>query len=252
MRRRRQPASTSHERWLVSYADFITLLFAFFTTMYAISNVDSGKLEEAASSMQAAFSAPGQGTPASAQVGALDYDGGRSMLTEPGTSGKVLEALTDVRARLDGRLSQQVAAGVVDLSMDPRGLVVSMQEAGSFSTGSAELSDSARTILNEIGATLLGIDNFVRVEGHTDDVPIETARFRSNWDLSTSRATAVVRFLSEEVSLPATRLSASGYGEFRPRVPNTSPENRSINRRVDLIILNPATSAAEEPRMMTP
>ncbi len=252
MRRRRHDPPTSHERWLVSYADFITLLFAFFTTMYAISTVDSRKLEEAASSMQAAFSDAGETTPTSNQIGALDYDGGRSLLTDPGTAGKVLEALTDVRSRLDGRLSQQVAAGVVDLSMDPRGLVVSMQEAGSFSTGSADLSASAQTILTEIGATLRDIDNFVRVEGHTDDVPIETARFRSNWDLSTSRATAVVRFLSEQVALPATRLSASGYGEFRPRVPNDSPSNRAINRRVDLIILNPATSAAEEPRLATP
>lgn len=236
----------------MSYADFITLLFAFFTTMYAISTVDTKKLEEAATSMQTAFSTAGDDTPTSEQIGALDYDGGRSLLTDPGTSGKVLEALTDVRARLDGRLAPQVAAGVVNLSMDPRGLVVSMQEAGSFATGSADLSEGARTILNEIGGTLLDIDNFVRVEGHTDDVPIETARFRSNWDLSTSRATAVVRFLSEQVALPATRLSASGYGEFRPLVPNDGPENRALNRRVDLIILNPATSAAEEPRLVTP
>lgn len=248
MRRRRTPPPPSHERWLVSYADFITLLFAFFTTMYAISTVDGQKLEKAASSMQAAFSPAGETNPASDLPGALDYDGGRSLLTEPGTSGKVLE-LTDVRARLDGRLAKEVAAGHVDLSMDPRGLVVSMQEAGSFQAGSAELSDPARTMLREVGATLRDIDNFVRVEGHTDDIPIETARFRSNWDLSTARATAVVRFLAGEVSLPATRLSASGYGEFRPRVANDTPQNRARNRRVDLIVLNPATSAAEESRL---
>ncbi|MFN8061666.1 MAG: flagellar motor protein MotB [Vicinamibacterales bacterium] len=248
-RRRKSTPHVNHERWLVSYADFITLLFAFFTMMYAVSTVDADKFKSAASSVQAAFSSAGQTEAQPSPVGALEHPDGRSMLTDPGTAGKVLENLTDVRARLDGRLTKQIDEGVVELLDDPRGLVVSMQEAGSFTTGSADLSNEAMSILTGVAESLGTIDNFVRVEGHTDDVPIRSGRFSSNWDLSTARATIVVRYLTERAGLRADRLSAAGFAEFRPRVPNDSAAGRAANRRVDLVILNPATSQAEEPRL---
>jgi chemotaxis protein MotB len=247
-RKRARLPPFSHERWLVSYADFITLLFAFFTTMYAISTVDAEKLQNAASSMQTAFSSSAA-PPVAGGAGVLPGGGGQSVVESASGAGRVLKDLADVRIDLESRLSREVGAGLVDLVSDPRGLVVSMREGGSFATGSAALSTSAESVLLNVADSVRGIDNLVRVEGHTDDVPIRTTQYASNWDLSAARATNVVRFLAERAGVPPARLSAAGYGEFRPRGPNDSAERRAQNRRVDLVILNPATSRAEEPRL---
>lgn len=220
-----QPVA-SHERWLVSYADFMTLLFAFFTTMYAISTVDARKLSSMVDSMQHAFDSRGV-----------------QMAEAP--------ALTTAQREraLEKRLRDRLAGSAVEVEIDHRGIVVSLHEAGSFATGSADLSAVARDVLDRLAATL-GRNNAMtlRVEGHTDDVPIQTGRFRSNWELSTARATSVVTHLVQQAGIEPRRLSAAGYGEFHPRVANASAADRARNRRVDIVILNEATVATEEPR----
>ena len=250
MRKRRRSAASpvSHERWLVSYADFITLLFAFFTTMYAISTVDAKKLTSVVASMQTAFASEGASArgsggmpqklvlPAPQQRGQAPRAGGE----QPGIN------VQEVKARLRVRLAAQVESGLVDVELDPRGLVVSIREAGSFSTGRADLSPVAETVLAELAQALLEVGNAVRVEGHTDDVPIHNDRFASNWELSTARATGVVAYLLRQGVQPE-RLSAAGYGEFHPREPNDSDDDRARNRRVDVVVLNPVTQAREEP-----
>ena len=153
-----------------------------------------------------------------------------------------------MKARLAERLKLQIAGGQVGLEVDPRGLVVSIREAGTFGVGSADLSDAARSVLGEVADALADVDHPVRIEGHTDDVPIRTAKYKSNWELSTARATNVVSFFVEDRGLPPSRFSAAGYGEFRPRAANTTGANRAANRRVDIVILNDATRSAEEPR----
>jgi chemotaxis protein MotB len=228
----------NHERWLVSYADFITLLFAFFTTMYAISTVDAQKLSKMVSSMQVALG--NEVTPAASTPAAEPKRPGAA--TSPAH-----QVLVELRTQLAERLRRQIDTGNVALEVDPRGLVVSIREAGSFTIGSADLSDGARGLLTEIGGPIKELSNPIRVEGHTDDVPIHTARFNSNWDLSTARATSVIKFLVETVGLDASRLSAAGYGEFKPRTANNDEATRAQNRRVDLVILNAATQQAEEP-----
>jgi chemotaxis protein MotB len=238
----------SHERWLVSYADFITLLFAFFTTMYAISTVDARKLNSMVASMQTAFASDGassRGNGGMPQRLLLPAPPQRGQATRTGADQAGL-SVKDVNERLRDRLSSQVASGLVDLQLDPRGLVVSIREAGTFSTGKADLSPGAEAILAELAAALLEVGNSVRVEGHTDDVPIHNERFASNWELSTARATGVVACLLQE-GVPPERLSAAGYGEFHPRDPNDSDANRARNRRVDVVVLNPVTQAREEP-----
>ncbi len=229
----------------MSYADFITLLFAFFTTMYAISTIDARKLTAVVDSMQAAF--------AKGDVPALPQRIGTG--TSPGLSRATLTAgdpqapsvpVREVQDRLESRLGQQLTEGLVDLEVDPRGLVISIREAGSFATGSADLSIAARGLLHEVAGSLHEVGNLVRVEGHTDDVPIHTARYASNWDLSTARATVVVAYFVEAGIWP-TRLSAAGYAEFHPREPNDSEANRARNRRVDIVVLNPVTVEREEP-----
>lgn len=253
-RRRRRDPPPSHERWLVSYADFITLLFAFFTTMYAISTVDARKLSAVVGSMQAAFATgdteqrtrkPGGPGGQSPELGPEDDSAtARPRVVD---SGFPPVALPELQADLSALLSLQIREGAVELLRDPRGLVVSLREAGTFGTGSADLSAAAQSVLRTLASELATTGNNVRVEGHTDDVPIHTDRYRSNWELSTTRATNVVAFLAGAGVAPG-RLSASGYGEFRPRAPNDSDANRARNRRVDIVILNAMTSAREEPR----
>jgi chemotaxis protein MotB len=233
----------NHDRWLVSYSDFITLLFAVFATMYALSAVDAKKFAEIAKSLQQAFQG---GIPAKANrqlLVAKPHDPKLGKTTGPGGS----IGLGEVREQLTKRLAEAIAANQVAIELDPRGLVISIREAGAFAAASADLSDSAQDILGAVGDALSGIANHVRIEGHTDDVPIHTERYASNWELSTSRATTVVRFLLIRSGLPPERFSAAGYAEYYPRVPNTSPENRARNRRVDIIILTPSTQSSEEP-----
>jgi chemotaxis protein MotB len=241
--RGRRPAVDSHinrERWLVSYADFITLLFAFFTTMYAISTVDNQKLSDMVESMQTAFDAkkfdpskmpPPKNTPRATNVPPLDHPG----------------ELEELKKRLSQRLESQITGGQVGLEVDPRGLVITIREAGVFQIGSADLSPAARAVLREVADAMQDVQNPVRVEGHTDDVPIHTSRFSSNWELSTARATTVIAFFVQERGLSPTRFSAAGYAEFHPRVASNSADARAQNRRVDIVILNEQTRKAEEP-----
>lgn len=252
MKRRRKPEPhLSHERWLVSYADFITLLFAFFTTMYAISTVDSQKLNQMVESMQAAFtkgSSPvgGAGGGSESGVGPARIPAPPRTWTPPASGQKDEASVEEVRARLAMELDQQIDQGLVQIEIDPRGLVVSIREAGSFATGRADLSAVAQALLVSVAAGLRDVGNFVRVEGHTDNVPIHTDRFRSNWELSTARATNVVAFFLDQ-GLEPGRLSAAGYAEYHPRVPNDADSNRARNRRIDVVVLNPQTSRREEP-----
>jgi chemotaxis protein MotB len=237
----------------VSYADFITLLFAFFTTMYAISTVDARKLGAMVDSMQTAF-ANGD-VPAPTRRGGGPGGGGERLVPGPETVaparpvivGPALPAvmLAELQSTLSEQLASQIRDGSVEVLRDPRGLVVSLREAGAFATGSADLSLAAQAVLGSVSQSLSEVGNSLRVEGHTDDVPIHTERYRSNWELSTSRATNVVAFLLAQ-GVDPVRLSAAGYGEFHPRAANDGPLNRSRNRRVDIVILN-AQAQREEP-----
>ncbi len=239
-RRRRDAEPVSHERWLISYADFITLLFAFFVTMYSISTVDQKKLEKAVAAFHGAFAEwqpdsalPLPGIPGRDDTFGADYLAGQG-------------PLPDVQRRLQGRLDA-MGETRVDLTLDPRGLVISVREAASFAVGKADLDAEAERLFHEIGVTLAEVPNAVRVEGHTDDVPIRTPRYASNWELSTARATSVVAYFVQQVGLSSDRLSAAGYAEFHPQVPNESEQARARNRRVDVVVLNPQTREREEP-----
>jgi chemotaxis protein MotB len=214
------------DRWLLSYADFVTLLLAFFVTMYAISTVDAKKLAPAVSSIRVAFD------------GDIPRDGpvpvreGGSLVAPVKTN--QLEA---VQKELSFRLDDAIKAGRVELIRDPRGLVVSLPESATFPPASTEVTDGALELIARITAVVQAQPIRLTIEGHTDDVPIHTRMFRSNWELSTARASAVIAFLVENLGADPARLSAAGYGEYHPRVPNDSPENRARNRRVDIVIL---------------
>jgi chemotaxis protein MotB len=229
----------SHERWLVSYADFMTLLFAFFAMMYAISSVDAHKLAQVAGGLQAAFDDSAR---------SRSLAGGNGVLPEKGprVAAPPLDAAA-FSAHVARELATELLAHQIEITLESRGLVLSIPEAGTFAVGSDELSEAARTLIGRVATTIANTPNSIRVEGHTDDVPIHTQRFSSNWDLSTARATRVVEFLSAQVGIAPTRLSAAGYGEFHPRVANEGAAGRARNRRVDIVVLNDSTSTAEEP-----
>ena len=221
---KRHHGGTSRDRWLVSYADFMTLLFAFFTTLYAMSSVDNGKYLSVAAGLHEAFDRKDS---VPLKPGVL-----------PGGQALLVQDQNNARAIIERDMAEELRNGRMELLEDARGLVLSIPEASAFPPGSAELSDAAKDAVTRLAASLRPTSSGLLIEGHTDDTPMHSARFASNWELSTARATAVVQWLSEQEHFPPGRLSAAGYGEFRPRVPNESAFARARNRRVDIVIQN--------------
>jgi chemotaxis protein MotB len=235
-RQRRRP---SHDRWLIPYADFVTLLFAFFTALYAVTSVDATRLPSMAEGVREAIGMAARGEPGSAEPAA-------DAAPTPPEAVPTPPAPADVRAAIERELGEDLAAGRLEMAEDRRGLVLAIPEAFSFDTGRASLSEQASSLMARVAGVLKTLPNAVRVEGHTDNTPIHTVRFTSNWELSTARATEVVAFFVQS-GLSADRLSAAGYSEYHPRASNDSTEGRARNRRVDIVILNAATRNSEEP-----
>jgi chemotaxis protein MotB len=227
------PRHPNHDRWLVSYADFITLLFAFFVVMYSAAQLDKRRAGQLATAIQTAFQQYGSLPPKPADVGGLAQEGVPSLLpignTEP-------EDFSILRKRVESALAGEIAAGDVAVRLTPEGLVISLREIGFFDSGSADIRPSSLAAFRRLATVLQSADTDLRIEGHTDNVPIHNARFASNWDLSTARATATIRLLIAGYNFAPGRLSASGYAEFCPVASNDSPEGRAMNRRVDIVI----------------
>jgi chemotaxis protein MotB len=251
MSKKKHPEHVNHERWLVSYADFITLLFAFFVVLFASSQSDKKKQVKLSVAMQSAFTPLGafeahsKIPPLSDVSGAAVSDAAPAALNPPIPSTH-LETPEETQRRLTKFLAQQVAAGnirpgSITMRITPDGLVISLHEAGFFPSGSAEVRTASIPVLSLLAATLPA--GPLRVEGHTDNVPIHTAQFATNWELSTARATAIARLLLEHGPIDPVNLSAAGYAEFHPVASNATEDGRTQNRRVDIILLrHPAAS----------
>ncbi len=244
-------------RWLVTYADMITLLLALFIMLYAISTLDIQRFKALVEEFQSLFAGGGGVSVISGGRGILRLGAPESNkpLVVPLLPGKKPE-MHDEEEALERYIERKGLEQKILVHRQERGLVVSLLTDGIFfERGSAELSEEARKVLREIAPVLISSQRLIRVEGHTCDLPIRTPRFGSNWELSVARATAVVRFLIA-CGVPPSRLSAVGYGEYRPLVPNTSEENRRLNRRVDIVLLTEAAKKAEPlyapPKGVTP
>jgi chemotaxis protein MotB len=257
-RKRKHPEHVNHERWLVSYADFITLLFAFFTTLYAISTVDQRKAGKLMYSMRTAFNmeffkgVPGTGSTSLVTIvetlaNALPAD--KSAVAGPGEGqgGPGKDRMAALSRKLGELSVDPMLRGKIQIRMEARGLVVSLAEAGFFASGSAGVRADAVEPLLALARTFDDQGFRVTVEGHTDNVPVRNGKFSSNWELSTARASTVIALLIEKGGIPPTRLSAAGYGEFKPVGPNDSDEGRARNRRVDIVI-SPATTDVDASR----
>lgn len=238
--RRPRRGGPSRDRWLIPYADLVTLLFAFFTALYAVTSVDASRVSHIADSVRAAV-----GTPAVIAPPTPDTRETEPPETEAAPAPPPRD--DDVRQVIERGLAEELQSARLELFEDRRGLVLAVPEAGAFDTGSADLTPLARALMQRIGVVLAELPHAIRVEGHTDDTPIRTTRFGSNWDLSTARATTVVAFFVEQGAIAADRLSAAGYSQYRPRASNDTLGGRARNRRVDVVVLNVATAAAEEP-----
>lgn len=250
-RKKKHPEHVNHERWLVSYADFMTLLFAFFVVMFAVSQVDSKKVGRFTESFSKAvgidlFPSPGSGLLPGGGVPIPQSDA-PPLTADEGALPKELEEIKWQLA--DMRKKAELPSGLSVLQRRNE-IVIRLSEHVSFSAGDDTLKTRAleaiRAIAKELGPRRVDI----RIEGHTDNRPIHTARFRSNWDLSTSRAATVVAVLADAGIRP-DRLSAAGYGEFHPVAANTTEEGRTQNRRVDIVV-SAVTLPAEETRTDAP
>ena len=261
MKPKKHKAHPNHERWLVSYADFITLMFAFFVVMYATSKADVKKQIQLAYSIDAAFRTLGlfQQNPTKNGAAGLAHNQEGPvtririnviMDDELMAPPAVKIDLEKLQERLSGILSNQIAEHFVSMRIGRDGLVISLREAGFYDSGSAEVHRSSLPILNKIATALATTPYDIRIEGHTDNVPIHTEQFDSNWELSTTRATRLTRIFVANNFAPY-RMEASGYAEFHPVATNTTAEGRSQNRRIDIIVL-PRTSPHPELQIPQP
>ncbi|MGB0065823.1 MAG: flagellar motor protein MotB [Terracidiphilus sp.] len=231
-----QRSRVSHDRWLVSYADFITLLFAFFVVLFAFARADQKKQVQVAQAVNHALNSMG-GLARSDSKTDADAQPAKPTGEELLSPMQVKYDLGRIRHDLSLALAKEIANKTVALEMGRDGLVISLREAGFFDTGSAlpkpETVPTLRVIADRLGATPYDL----RVEGHTDNVPIHTAQFESNWELSSARATHIARLFLEMNALPPDRISAAGYAEFHPVASNDTAAGRAENRRVDLVVL---------------
>jgi chemotaxis protein MotB len=212
LHRRLRPST---DRWLVSYADFVTLLFALFVVLFAVARSERASAKQLADSFKKAISnrpAPAPPPPAN--------------------------ELTSAFERLEKQLAPEIAAGKMKVAMETRGVVISLREGAFFASGSDGLSPSAYQPMAKVAAVIHDLPNAVRLEGHTDSVPIQNGRFHSNWELSAARSIAALSYFASKFGISADRFSISGYADNLPVADNQSPDGRAQNRRVDVVIVS--------------
>jgi chemotaxis protein MotB len=271
-RRKRRSSHSNHERWLVSYADFITLLFAFFVVLYASSQVDKKKVGKLAFAIQAAFQEMGafQGSAATTPadvVNPISFGTAQAINSTERTAslgwiashpdasldpGLEVGDLAELQTELGTALASEIKRKEIAMHREPDGLVISLREAGFFESGSAQMKSASQTAFDRIAGMLRERDYRLRIEGHTDNAPIHTSQFPSNWELSTSRATEIVRLLIVREGFGPARLSAAGYAEYYPVATNLTTEGRAMNRRVDIVILGNAWTVTPIAQAATP
>ena len=242
-RRKKHEEHENHERWLVSYADFITLLFAFFTVLYATSQADLDKQKEFQDSFKKNFASlmsSGTGGQGDDATGFTTFKKNSvihpQMDTFPPRGAGPAEIQNYVERKIDEKLKSGDRESIADLRHDAVGVHIQLAANKLFTAGSAELDSSATAALEEIGNLLKESGRKIIVEGHTDDEPIRNERYPSNWELSAARATKIVRYLMARHRIPGKSLTAIAYADQRPVVANDSAEHRARNRRIEILI----------------
>lgn len=245
MARRRVAARENHERWLVSYADFITLLFAFFVVMFATAQKDKEKQKMVAEAVREAMAhdqisevISGMLSYKRRPAGARADQRGLRLPPQVQATPATRAELEKSAAILRQVLAPELESGKISIELDARGLVISLREAAFFASGGDAVSTASFPILEKISTGIRTIPNTVRLEGHTDSVPIHTPRFRSNWELSAARSISMLELLRQRYAIPAERMSVAGFADNAPVDTNETEEGRGHNRRVDLVVLS--------------
>ena len=255
----------NHERWLVSYSDFITLLFAFFVVMFASSQTDKYKAKAVSDSVRDALEKGGVAAAVREVLGGTvdDLGKGNALLKGPGGSEPKnvpldppppnqtpFEELAPSMKYLSSALADEIKEGKIVVKLEARGLVVSLKQNTFFPSGADTIDPATYGIVDKIGRIIMGTKNPVRLEGHTDSQPIHSDRFPSNWELSTARSIAMLKMLAARCEVPETRMAVAGYADTMPEDTNDTAEGRRHNRRVDIVLLSQIiskNSGAAEP-----
>ncbi|WP_240374589.1 flagellar motor protein MotS [Bacillus piscicola] len=244
MRRNKQKPQKNSQKWMVTFSDMILLILVFFVMLFSMSAIDAKKFQALADSFQnrdmfnslpsiIEFENPAN------NVGSEEKDGSLNELNEVDEGQLKQEELDDLLQEVEEYLAENNLNENISATRDERGVVLVLQEQILFETGEADILQDAEPFLNKVGALLKTLSNVVKVEGHTDDRPISTFRYPSNWELSGARAGSVIRYLTEEYDLDPKRFIATGYGETRPVAPNDTEDNLGKNRRVVIVISSP-------------
>jgi len=264
MARKKREAPENHERWLVSYADFITLLFAFFVVMFASSQTDKAKAQAVSDSVKKALNGESFHSMVTAVLGgAIDVKGqGNAQMKGPGgvkkavktvevkRDGQIVELLPSLQI-LSKELGSEIKAGKVQVNMGARGLIISFTQAALFPSGEDVIAKDFYPGVQKIADAIKQVPNPVRLEGHTDSVPIHNARFKSNWDLSAARSIALLELFVKS-GMPPERISIAGYADTAPVDNNDTEAGRQRNRRVDMVVLNETGVKGEPERVPAP
>ena len=245
-RRTKHGEHAGHERWLVSYADFMTLLFALFVVLFASSHHDKKTIQTVSSAVKNGFQQMGSFTGSNSNT-----FGPPSTLKTPSTPSSGID-LVELQRKLNKALGREIERQEVTLIMTPEGFIISLHELGFFDSGEAKLLPGAADTIKHIASVLMEYGLDMRIEGHSDNVPIHNATFGSNWDLSTARAMAVAMMLLRDTGFDPRRMSVAGYAEYHPTASNETPEGRKANRRVDLVVVavdQPSAHDAPAPKL---
>jgi chemotaxis protein MotB len=221
-RERRGHSAPSHERWLVSYADFITLLFALFVVLFSASNADKEKVRKFAQAVE----------------NAIEHSGVGRVAPTPRQGPSHEPALDATYAALAESLQPEVQSNQVRVALDGRGLIITLNQTAFFRSGSADFDPSMYPTLGKIAAAIAQVDNPIRLEGHTDSRSIHNERFQNNWELSSARSIAVLELLVTRFGIASHRLAVAGYADTAPVSSNDTDEGRARNRRVDIVVLS--------------
>jgi chemotaxis protein MotB len=263
-RKKKHEGHANHERWLVSYADFITLLFAFFVVMFASSQTDKAKARAISESVSQALDKGGvQAMVHEVLGGTVDEKGsGNAQMKGPGGSepknvppppppSNAAELLPKLQY-LSEALKAEIKAGKLEIKQEERGLVISLQQAAFFPSGDDTIDPQTFTAIDKIATLFRDSPNPIRLEGHTDSRPIHTERFHNNWELSAARGIAMLDLLSTRFGIPHQRLAVVGYADTVPKASNETEEGRARNRRVDIVILNQRVANPVTPEPVQP
>jgi chemotaxis protein MotB len=252
MIRRKPVQHESHDRWLVSYADFITLLFAFFVVMFASTQADKSKAKQVSEAVKEALEHGQFSNAISVVLGRGKHEAVKSMEEDtlhpappppppPPHPADLVKSLATLQSGLEAELK----SGKVLVTLEARGLVISLREAAFFASGDNVIAPGSIPIIAKIAAVVQGVDNPLRLEGYTDSVPIHNSRFHSNWELSAARSIAMLELLRQNFGIPPERMTIAGYAENAPADSNDTVDGRAHNRRVELVLLSAEAEKVE-------